>query len=52
MVDKACLPDGLDNVAQGVVHHPVTKGRGADETPFGFEDIKAVVATWPIGLLA
>ena len=41
VVDEAALEDRLDDVAQGMVHHPVAKGRGADQPPLGLVDVEA-----------
>ena len=38
VVDEAALKERLDHVAQGVVHDPVAKGRGADQPPLGLVD--------------
>lgn len=50
MVNEARLPDRLDHAAQGMVHHPVAKRRGADQAAFRFEDVKIMVAAGLVGL--
>jgi hypothetical protein len=44
--DEQALETRLDQVAQGVVHHTVTKGRGADGPPLGFVDDEVHVTAW------
>jgi hypothetical protein len=45
------LKHRLDNVAQGMVDHPVAKRRGADEAALGFVDVKANIRAWAVAAL-
>ena len=40
---------GFDDVAEGVMAHPIAEGGGADFTPFGFVDFEVMVSA---GLVA
>jgi hypothetical protein len=52
VIDETTLKDGLDGAAQGVVHHPITKGSGGDETALALLDIRVVVRAGAEGLAA
>ncbi len=45
VVDKRLLEYRLDHVAQGVMYHPVAKGRGADQALLGVVHVKCSVGT-------
>ena len=47
--DEQPLEPRLDDVAQGVVHHPIIEAHCADLAPFRVLDVKMQVATWPVG---
>jgi 23S rRNA-intervening sequence protein len=50
VVDKGLFKNGFDHIAQGVVYHPVSERRGADEAFFGVEHIKSRVRAGLVGL--
>jgi len=50
VMDKTRFPDRLDHLAQGMVHDPVAKWRGAHQAALGFEDIEIVVAAGLVGV--
>ena len=50
--DKPRIEDGFNQVAQGMMHHPVGEGRGADFTAFGFVDEEVRVRAGAIMVIA
>ena len=50
--DKPRIKDGFNQVAEGMMHHPVGEWRGADFTAFGFVDEEVRVRAGAITLIA
>jgi len=44
--DKTPFPDRFDQVAQGMVYHPVAERRSRNQAALGIVDEKAVVSAW------
>src|SRR5512135_1179759 len=51
VLDESALEERLDDIAQGVMDHPVAVGRGADQPLLGLVDVERPVGTWAICLL-
>ena len=51
MGNKAPFKYRFDDIAQGVMHHPVGKRRGADLSTFGFLDDKVGIGAGLVGLV-
>ena len=49
VVDEAALEERLHNIAERMVHHPITKGRGRNQPPLGFVDGEAGIGAGAIG---
>jgi hypothetical protein len=52
VVNEAALEDRLDDVDQGVVHHPVAKRGGGDDARFRIADGEVEVRPRAVGLSA
>ncbi len=50
VVNETRLPEGHDDPAEGVVHHPVPEGRRADETQLAFLNVEVAVRSRLVGL--
>ena len=48
---EAALEHGFDDVAQGMVDHPVTEGCGADQPTFGFVNGETGIGSRPVTAL-
>lgn len=46
--DETALEDGLDQIAQGVMHDAVAKGRGRDQAALRFMDMETVIGSGTI----
>ena len=49
--DEAALEGRLDQLAEGMMHHPIPKGRGRNQAALGLVDGEAVVRPGPIAML-
>src|SRR5690349_18109237 len=43
--DEAVVEDRLDQIAQRMMHHPVSKRRGTDLAPFGLMNVEMAIVT-------
>lgn len=44
IMDEAGFPDGFNDMAQGMMHHPIPEGGGADAAGFAIVEVKMAVA--------